>query len=173
MWSRKPGPPADVKASMTLVRGERVLAAAADSAGDWIIGTARALHLGKDGGWAVLPWQRVERAGWDRDAEQLEVFEVADFGEQQPRHVRTISDPGRLLELVHERVTASVVLTRHQPVAGSKGLRIVGRRAPGTDEPITWSALLDDTLDPADPRVVEALERGLISARAEVSSSTA
>src|SRR4028119_1279055 len=107
MWSRKPGLPADVKASMTLVRGEKVLAAAADSAGDWIIGTARALHLGggdawtvlpwhvggerrAPGGdsagewisgtaralhlgegdaWTVLPWQRVERAGWDRDAE--------------------------------------------------------------------------------------------------------
>ena len=171
MWSRKPGLPADVKASMTLDRGEKVLAAAADSAGDWIVGTALALHLGQGDAWTVLPWQRVERAGWDREAEQLEVFEVADFGEVQPRHVRRISDPGRLLELVHERVTASVVITRHQPVAGSKGLRIVGRRAPGTDEPITWSALLDDALDPTDPRVVEALERGLASARAEVSSS--
>jgi hypothetical protein len=156
---------------MTLERGEKVLAAAADAAGNWIMGTARALHLGQQGAWTVLPWQRVERAAWDRDAEQLEVFEVADFGEEQPRHVRTISDPGRLLELVHERVTASVVITRHQPVAGSKGLRIVGRRAPGTDDPITWSALLDEALDPADPRVVDALERGLAIARAEVSGS--
>jgi hypothetical protein len=171
MWSRKPLLPAEVSASLNLERGEKVLAAAADSAGDWVIGTARALHLGQGDGWTALPWECVERAGWDRDAEQLEVFEVADFGETQPRHVRTISDPGRLLELVHERVTASVVVTRHQPVAGSKGLRIVGRRAPGTDEPIIWSALLDDSLDPREPRVVEALERGLASARAEVSGS--
>lgn len=172
MWSRKPVLPPDVKTSMDLARGEKVLAAAADSTGDWVVGTARALHLEDRDGWTVLPWQRVERAGWDRDAEQLEVFEVADFGVTQPRHLRTISDPGRLLELVHERVTASVVITRHQPVDGSKGLRIIGRRAPGTDEPITWSALLDDSLEPADPRVREALERGLASARAEVSGST-
>jgi hypothetical protein len=171
MWSRKPVLPDDVKASLILGRGERVLAAAPDAGGRWIVGTARAVHLQEPTGWTVLPWERVDRAGWDRDAQQLEVVEVAEFGELQPRHLRTLDEPGKLLELLHERVTASVVITRHVPVSGSKGLRIIGRRAPGTDQPIIWSALLDQALDPADPEVAEALERGLSGARAEVSAS--
>lgn len=156
---------------MTLARAERVLAAAPDDSGHWVAGSARAIHLGSAAGWTVLPWERVERAAWDRDAERLEVIEVADFGVAQPRHIRRISAPGRLLELVHERVTASVLITRHVPVEGSRGLRIVGRRAPGTDDPVIWSALLDDALDPQDPQVVDALEQGLELARAEVTGA--
>jgi hypothetical protein len=171
MWPRAMSLPADVKASMTLARGERVLAAAPDASGNWLAGSARALHLGSPTGWTVLPWERVDRASWDRDAEQLEVIEVAEFGQPQPHHVHQIGDPGRLLELVHERVTASVLITRHVPVEGSRGLRIVGRRAPGTDGPVIWSALLDDALDPQDPRVAEALEQGLELARGEVTGA--
>jgi hypothetical protein len=171
MWRRQPALPADVKASMALARGERLLAAARDDSGSWLAGSARALHLGSPAGWTVLPWERVDRAAWDRDTERLEVIEVAEFGQPQPRHEHQISEPGRLLELVHERVTASVVITRHVPVEGSRGLRIVGRRAPGTDDPVVWSALLDDALDPGDPRVVEALEQGLELARREVTGT--
>lgn len=153
---------------MDLAPRERVLAAAPDDSGGWLVGTGRALHVSSPGGWTVLPWERVDRAGWDRDAETLEVFEVAEFGQVQPRHVRRIGDPGRLLELVHERVTASVVITRHVPVDGSHGLRVVGRRAPGSDDPVTWTALLDTTLDPDDSRVRDAVARGLAAARDEV-----
>ena len=156
---------------MTLARGERILAAALDDSGNWLAGSVRALHLGSASGWTVLAWERVDRAAWDRDTERLEVVEVAEFGQPQPRHVHQISDPGRLLELVHERVTASVVITRHVPVDGSRGLRIVGRRAPGTADPVVWSALLDDALDPDDARVVEALEQGLEQARREVTGT--
>jgi len=80
---------------MSLARGERCLAAATDSEGRWLVGTARALHLGSARGWLVLPWERIDRAGWDREEEQLKVFEVAEFGEVQPRHLRRISEPGR------------------------------------------------------------------------------
>jgi len=160
-----------VKSSLELTRGERPLASAQDSEQQWLVGTARALHLGSPGGWTVLPWQRVDRAGWDREGEQLEIVEVADFGQVQPRHLHRINEPGRLLELLHERVTASVVITRHVAVEGSRGLRIVGRRAPGTDDPVTWTALLDDALDPQDPQVQAALEDGLAAARAEVAGS--
>jgi len=156
---------------MRLGPGERVLAAAADASGNWLAGSARALHLGSPTGWTVLPWERIDRAAWDREGERLEVIEVAEFGQPQPRHLHRIDEPGRLLELLHERVSASVLITRHVPVEGSRGLRIVGRRAPGTDDPIVWSALLDDTLDPRDPSVVEALEQGLDQARREVAEA--
>jgi hypothetical protein len=171
MWSRANALPADVKATMRLGPGERVLAAAADASGNWLAGSARALHLASPTGWTVLPWERIDRAAWDREGDRLEVIEVAEFGQPQPRHLHRIDEPGRLLELLHERVSASVLITRHVPVEGSRGLRIVGRRAPGTDDPIVWSALLDDTLDPRDPSVVEALEQGLDQARREVAEA--
>jgi hypothetical protein len=120
----------------------------------------------------VLPWERIDRAAWDREGDRLEVVEVAEFGQPQPRHLHQIDEPGRLLELLHERVTASVLITRHVPVEGSRGLRIVGRRSPGTDDPIVWSALLDDTLDPQEPRVLRALDEGLELARREVAEAT-
>lgn len=171
MFSRAVTLPADVKASLDLPRGERVLAVTKDANTGWLVGTRRALYLGDPAEWTRLPWERIDRAGWDRDAEELEVFEVADFGRVQPRHVRRIEEPGRLLELLHERVTASVVVTRHVPLEGSRGLRVIGRRAPGTDEPIIWSALLDDALDPQDPQVRTAVERGLAMVRDEVAAA--
>ncbi len=167
-WSRSPGVPRDVVATLPLAPGERVLAASPDLQGHWQVGTERSLHLTVDGGWLSLPWQRVERATWDRDTERLVVIEVADFGQPQPRHVVALDEPGRLLELIHERVTASVVLARHVPVSGSRGLKVVGRRAPGGDGAIEWSCWLDEGLEPADPEVAAAVEAGLASARAEL-----
>ena len=59
----------------------------------------------------------------------------ARWGEQRPEHAFAIDEPGRLLELVRERVTASVVLQRHVPVDGRRGVRVIARRAPAADRP--------------------------------------
>ena len=61
----------------------------------------------------------------------LRVSEVGAWGEPRPEHRFVIDEPGRLLELVRERVTASVVLQRHVPVDGRRGVRVIARRAPG------------------------------------------
>ena len=71
----------------------------------------------------MLAWERIDRARWDEESERLEVVEVADFGEPQPRHELALLEPRRLLDLVRDRVTASVLLTRHVPVAGVEGSR--------------------------------------------------
>ena len=168
-WRRSShGVPATVRAALRLAPSERVLAGAADDAGSWVVGTDRALHVPDAGAWRVLPWEEVDRASWDEDSEQLDVVEVADFGERQPRHRLALRDPLRLLDLVRERVTASVLLTRNVPVAGSGGIKVVARRSPTRQGEVTWSTWLDEGLDPTDPGVRRAVDEGLAAARAEL-----
>jgi len=160
--------PAAVRQALRLVKGERVLAAACDRSGRWHVATERALHLFAGADQRRVAWPSVDRANWDADKDRLVIIEVADFGEVQPRHDLELTEPGRLLEVVRERVTASVLMTRHVPVAGSRGLKVVARRPPGGDGEVQWSFWLDDGLDPGDPAVQEAVERGLAEARAEL-----
>ena len=160
--------PAEVRAGLELSPGERVLAAARDSDGRWHVGTDLALHLATTDGVRRLPWQRIDRASWNPDDERLVVIEVADFGQPEPRTSFVVADPGNLLELVRERVTASVLLTRNVPVEGSRGLKVIARRAPNGTGEVDWSFWLDRRLDPSDPKVLEAAHRGLVEARSEL-----
>ena len=65
--------------------------------------------------------ERVETADWDRDEERLRVAEVGEFGHVRPVHTFTVTDPGRLLQMVRERVTASVLVQRRVTVEGRTG----------------------------------------------------
>lgn len=165
---RRDALPADVARALPLQARERVLAFSRADAGGWHVATDQALYVAGDGGHRRIAWQCVDRATWDRDSERLVVVEVADFGEPQPRHPLAITEPGRLLEVVRERVTASVLMTRHVPVAGSRGLKVVARRAPAGDGEVVWSFWLDEGLSPSDPAVRVAAERGLAEAQSEL-----
>jgi hypothetical protein len=93
---------------------------------------------------------------------------VADYGQPEHRTSLAVEGPGRLLELVRERVTASVLLIRHVPLEGTRGIKVVARRAPTGGGDIDWSFWLGDRLDPNDPQVRAAAERGLAEARSEL-----
>ena len=164
--------PADVLGRAGLPRGARVLAHTQAADGSWLLGTRDALVLvpGDEAGVSVrLPWEQVETADWDRDEERLRVAEVGEFGRPRTVHEVTIADPGRLLQLVRERVTASVLLQRRIVLPGSrKGLMVVARRSPHRDGEISWAVEYDVGVDPADPVVVEAAEAALRGAREEV-----
>lgn len=153
---------------LQLEPGERVLAWATDRRGTWYAGTARALLISTAEGSLRIPWERIEHAEWDGDAELLLVVEVAEFGEAKPMHRAALHGPERLLQLVRERITASVVLERFVPVTARRGITVVARRAPHTDEPLTWSFVLDPALDESSPEVIAAIERGLADARADI-----
>ena len=152
--------------------GERVLASSIAADGTVVAGTRDAFYVavpeGEGKGVRRVPWEQVEAADWDRDTETFRLSEVGTWGEQRRVHVVTLSDPGRLLELVKERVTASVVLQRHVPVSGRRGLRVIARRAPGRDDPISWVYEYDEGLDPDDPQVARAAREALVLARRDV-----
>ena len=92
----------------------------------------------------------------------------ASWGESGSSTTSTIDEPGRLLELVRERVTASIVLQRHVPVDGRRGLRVIARRAPRGDRPLAWFYEYDEGVDPDDPEVQRAATEALAAARDEV-----
>ena len=143
--------------------GERVLAWAEPREGVVLAGTRDAVYL--DG--TRLPWEQVAAADWDRDAEVFRLSEVGEWGEQRREHTYAVAEPGRFLELVRERVTASVVLQRHVPVRGTAGLRVIARRAP-RGGPLAWYVDYDEGVDPAAPDVRATAEAALAAARGEV-----
>jgi hypothetical protein len=155
-----------VVARASLPRGEKVLAAA-ESGGTWLLGTREAfLVVGADQH-RRIPWELVERAGWNRDDAVLEVAEVGEWGLSRPVHRFTIAEPGRLLELMRERVTASVLLQRRVPVHGRQGLTVVARRPPSGGE-VAWFVEYDEGVDPDDPGVRELAGHALTAGRSEL-----
>jgi hypothetical protein len=169
LFGRSLDVPAEVLGRLSLRRGEKVLAAARAKDGSWLLGTGDALLiLGPSGSTNRIPWEQTERADWASDQDMLRVSEVGQFGLQRPEYAFEIDDPGQLLQLVRERVTASVVLQRRVVVSGKAGLFVVARRPPrGTGE-ITWAYEFDRGVDPEDPAVMEAAERGLRTAAEEL-----
>jgi hypothetical protein len=160
--------PAEVTRALPMVSGETALAAAQDTAGRWYVGTARALLLPDGDSWRRLPWEMIERATWDRDSEQLVVVETADFGEVQPTYRATLPEPGRLLQLVRERITASVVIRVFEPVRGKRGITVSGRRSPHSDDPPVWSVLVDPGLDETSEAVQVAARKALTAAQSQL-----
>jgi len=143
--------------------GERVLAWAATGDGAVLAGTRDAVYLAG----TRLPWEQVEAADWDRDAELFRLSEVGSWGEPRRKHTFAVAEPGRFLQLVRERVTASVVLQRHVPVAGGRGVRVIARRAPRGGS-LAWFLEYDEGVDPADPDVQRQVDGALGTARGEV-----
>ena len=97
-----------------------------DADGRVVAGTRDALYLPRPAAEADetlrVPWEQVEAADWDADASVLRVSEVGTWGAPRPVHRLALVEPTLLLQLVRERVTSTVVLQRHVPIAGRRGL---------------------------------------------------
>lgn len=155
------------RSSVEVAPGEAELARAASGAGV-VVGTREALYVPTSVGNLRVPWEQVESADWDNEAEVLRVREVGTWGDRRPEYRLALTDPGRLLELVRERVTATVLLQRHVAVDGSRGVRVIARRAPSGERAVTWLFEYDEGVDPDDPRVAAAAETVLAAAQEEV-----
>lgn len=114
----------------------------------------------------TLAWDEIERATWDGDDDTLLVVEVATASARPVRHRLRITAPGRLVDVVREQVTASVILTRFVPIDGRRGVRVTGRRTRGGD--LVWSAALDAGIDRADPGTRARIDAAVAAVRAEV-----
>ncbi len=169
-FQRGGGVPAALLERAGLPRGEKVLAHAAVADGAWVLGTRRFLVLvPPDAGPArQIPWEQVEDASWDQEASRLRVNETGSYGQPQPAHAWEMTEePALLLQLVRERVMASIVLQRRVEVRGQLGLTVIGRRSP-VGGAVAWMHAYDAGLDPDDPEVRGVADAALDAARAEV-----
>lgn len=158
-WFRRGAVPAEVRTGLRLEPGERALAYATTRDGAHVVATERALHL--PGGQHV-GWDRIDHATW-RDG-WLHVREVAVRGEQPREHHLRLTEPRALPDAVRERVTATIVVNRHARLVGGHGVRVVGRRRPGSDS-IGWTLAFDPGLDPDDPGLRAMAEQALDDVR--------
>ncbi len=137
---------------------ERVLATAAVTGGGHLVVTSRGIWPpGED---RRIGWHLVSKATWNAGA--LEVTEadedevvpgVVVLADRPPRRLR-LAEPGKVPEVVHERVTGSI-RTRHHRDLPSGGAWFVQRKVPGRD-----GVQLQVRPDPGtDPEQVRALAR--------------
>ncbi len=146
--------------SVEVAPGETTLATATTADGRAVCGTRDALYLP-----FRIPWEQVETADWDSETSTLRVLET----DAEPfQLVLEDDEPRRLLELIRERVTASVVIHRHVDIVGNRGLRVIARRAPGRRDDLLWRTRYDEGVDPEDPEVRRLAAQTLASAKSDV-----
>lgn len=172
LFRRAEQAPAVIVDAAGLDRREKVLAFAQDNEADsrqrWVLGTRLALYVVTPGAGSVrLPWESIQAADWDQDTETLHLSEVGEFGAPRDSYVFTMQAPVLLLQLIRERVTASVVLQRGYLVDGKVGFKVIGRRSPAGG-PISWMHEYDAGIDPESPEVQQAAADALVRARADV-----
>lgn len=161
-WLRRHALPPEIRARLVLAPGERVIAHAltGDRAAA-VVATTAALHL-PDG--RRVPWERIDRAGWNDVGLALTV-------EGEPEQTVPLPAPGRLAQAVYERVTATIVVSRHVPLLseeeGSPGVRLTARRAPGGTE-IAWRLRYDEGVDPDSPEVRRRCAQALARLREQM-----
>ena len=158
-FARGQGPPGRVRSAVP----GRVLAATEAVGGSWLAGTRDALYAVSAAGAVELsvPWERVQRADWDVDTSTFRVEQVEDYGLPVRSATFELDEPGLLLQLVRERVSASVLLHRRVELQRRRGLSVIARRAPSGQGEVTWAYEFDLGVDPADPSVMAAAERAL------------
>ena len=164
---RRPRPPAEAVAGLD--RDERVVSWASTSDGGAVVATPLGLWLPGPAGAERIPWHLVDKAVW-RDG-TLTVVAASDPGdgvltELPPRSVR-LAVPWDLPQTVRVRVERSIAFTRHHRLPSGGGVRVVGRRVPGSDG-LSWQLVLDAGVD-RDDGDVRAAAAGLVEqARGEV-----
>ena len=72
-----------------------------------------------------------------------------------------MDEHGLVPQTVRDRVTASIVVTEHVPLAGSAGARVTARRSPVGDGGVTWNVVFDTGLDASDPGLRAAADAAI------------
>jgi hypothetical protein len=135
---------------------EHVLASAALTGGGQLVATSRGLWLPEpDEEWRRVGWHLISKATWGNgaialvEAREVEVVGGAVLIADLPVRRLRLAQPGKVPEIVHQRVTASIKTRHHRDlpgggawfvqrkVAGRDGIVLQVRPDPGTDEAAT------------------------------------
>lgn len=121
--------------------------------------TDRALYLQAIG--ERLPWDTISKASWDEPVLELALVDA----DGRPRQVRVrLDDPRDLPAAVHDRVTASVIVSERVDLGDGAGALMVARRG-SDDDAVRWTVVFDSGLDPSDPDLRAAADEALARLR--------
>lgn len=149
---RAPRLPDDVRRSLDLRRGEKVLARAPLADG-WALATTQHLHLVRDER-LRRAWSDVDGARLDPETAELTVTWVDGSA---PSVLRLEAEHARaLVRAVHERVQSSVVHTARVTVPGGSVVRVALRR--DADGALLTQVLGDGRVDLSDPATAAAVD---------------
>jgi len=134
-----PDLPTSVRGALDLQPREKVLAAARDTdTGVWLVATTFAVALvdpsavTESGRLAVTwhrPWHEVDRASWEREDSLLTISWAGKDSARAARPTRwRLGDEALFLQVVRERVQASMVLAQELRLAGRRTGRAVIRQ---------------------------------------------
>jgi hypothetical protein len=157
--------PGTVVAMLGIGPGEKIVAWGSASPGDATqtvvaAATDRALYLQATGD--RLPWDTIVKASWDEPVLELVVSDAAGGA---PRAVVVELDDARdLPAAIHDRVTASVVVSERVDLGNGAGALMVARRSSDGDS-IRWTVVFDSGLDPSDPALRAAADEALARLR--------
>jgi len=157
--------PGTAIAMLGIPAGERVVAWAAGAGADvtqshFAAATDRALYLQATG--ERLAWDQISKANWDEPVLDLVVVDEAG---RPSRLVQIRLDDSRdLPAAVHDRVTASVVISERVDLGDGAAALLVARRSSDGDD-IRWTVVFDPGLDPSDPALRAAATEALTRLR--------
>jgi hypothetical protein len=163
IFRRRPALPADVRQSLALVTGDRVLASAALTDGRWVVATRRALHLAPVDGGDVerTPWADVDRASFDPETTTITVYRVTGAVETL---ALTPPVPVTFAQTLRERVQSSVVHVETVTVPRGGKVRVALRR--GDDDELFTQVIGSGLVDLTDPEVARVIDQAEEQVRA-------
>ena len=159
--------PAEIRAQLTLSRGERILTVGYHPDGGYaLIATDRALHYrdhraGTDG-WSRLGWELITRVGWDSAGGRLAISGLA--GIAPPRTVVPLRDHGTLLELAEERISYTRLGSWPVMLDGHRRVHAEARRRPVTGE-LLWVIGSRDGIDLGNGHVRRQVDQAVTRLR--------
>lgn len=169
IWpSRAPKAPGDLRERLGIPTGERILAwgsgpghpRSGGAEGAYVAATERALYV--EGTGQRYGWDLVSRASWEEPVLEVDLLDPA--GQPAERLRLEVSTSGDLPAAIHDRVTASVVVSELIEVSDGVRARMVARRA-SDDAPVRWSVVFEAGVDPRDPALQEQARQALAALR--------
>ncbi len=152
--------PGGVAAELGIESRERVVAWGSSTlpgGPGYVVATDRALYVQQPA--ERLPWDAITKATWEEP-----VFDLVVAGPPTRRMRLTVEESRDLPAAVHDRVTASVVISERLDLGEGRGAMAVARRASDNDA-IRWSVVFDSGLDPEDPGLRAAADGALADLR--------
>ncbi len=109
--------------------------------------------LGPGGVWSSVPWHEILRASWTDDGTRL-FWHTIDA--PLARHEVVVTSPGRLPEVVLERVGQTIVMQQTVELAPGRRATLTGRRPAVGDGEVRWSVVPSRGVDLSRPDLAEA-----------------